>query len=133
MRFERGVVFLNKLLKEGALRAVAHIRRRAATRTSFPASRRRQHDRILAKSSSGSGYQAEWLFLRAPNERARRDREAIMTSIRTGVPTTGRIVSNLARKLRTIRADARTNSLNDLELRKKNRSRTEGSVWNLAF
>lgn len=50
-----------------------------------------------------------------------------MTSIRTGVPTTGRMVSNLARELRPIHADARTNSLNDLKMRQKNRNRTEGS------
>jgi len=49
MCLERGIVFLNKLIKEGALRAVAHIRRRTCARPGFPASRRRQHDRILAK------------------------------------------------------------------------------------
>jgi len=41
MRLERGIVFLDELIKEGALGAVARIRRRAATRTGFPASRRR--------------------------------------------------------------------------------------------
>jgi len=48
VRLERGVVFLDELIKEGALRAVAHIRRRNGARPGFPASRRRQHDRILA-------------------------------------------------------------------------------------
>ncbi len=40
-----------------------------------------------------------------------------MTSIRTGVPTMEKIVSNLAPKLRSIRADGRINSLNDKELK----------------
>jgi len=55
VRLERRVVFLDELIKEPTLRAVAHIRRRADTRAGFPASRRRQHDRILAKLSTGSG------------------------------------------------------------------------------
>jgi len=55
VRLERGIVFLDELIKEGALRAVTHIRRRADTRTGFPASRKRQHDRILAKLSTGPG------------------------------------------------------------------------------
>jgi hypothetical protein len=47
-RRERGIVFLDELIEEGPLRAVAHIQWRTDTRTGFPASRRRQHDRILA-------------------------------------------------------------------------------------
>jgi hypothetical protein len=48
MRLELGVVFLDKLIKEGALRAMTNIRWRADTRTGFRASRKRQRDRILA-------------------------------------------------------------------------------------
>jgi len=51
MRLECGIVFLDELIKEGALRAATQIRWRAATRTGFPVSRRRQHDRILAIQS----------------------------------------------------------------------------------
>ena len=48
---ERGIVFLHKLVKEGAFWAMACVARRTDTRTGFPASRQRQHDRILARSS----------------------------------------------------------------------------------
>jgi hypothetical protein len=48
---EGGIVFLDKLVKEGAFRAMACVARRTDTRTGFPASRQRQHDRILARSS----------------------------------------------------------------------------------
>jgi hypothetical protein len=51
MLLERRVVFVNDLVKKGTLRTVTHIQRRANTRTGFPASRKRQHDRILAKLS----------------------------------------------------------------------------------
>jgi hypothetical protein len=51
MRLERRTELLDRLIKEGALRAVAHTRWRA--RAGFPAIRQRQHDRILAKSSCG--------------------------------------------------------------------------------
>jgi hypothetical protein len=47
----RGIVFLNKVVKEGASRAVAFVARRTDTRTGFPPSRQRQHDRILARLS----------------------------------------------------------------------------------
>ncbi len=63
VRLERGIVFPDELVREGALGAVAHIRRRADIRTGLPASRRRQHHRILAKSSCGIGYQAEAVAL----------------------------------------------------------------------
>ena len=36
---EGGIVFLDKLIKESALRAMARVHRRADTRTGFPASR----------------------------------------------------------------------------------------------
>ena len=49
---ERGVMFFDKLIKEGTFRAMAFIDRRSNARTGFPASRQRQqHARILAKSS----------------------------------------------------------------------------------
>ena len=48
---ERGIVVLDKLIKEGTFRAMACIGRRANARTGFPASGQRQHIRILAKSS----------------------------------------------------------------------------------
>ena len=51
VRPERGVVFLNERTKKGVLRLVAHIRRRADTRTEFPASLQWQQDRLLARSS----------------------------------------------------------------------------------
>jgi len=51
MGHESGVVFFDKLVKEGALRTMARVTKRAAARTGFPASRLRQHDRILASSS----------------------------------------------------------------------------------
>jgi hypothetical protein len=54
MGLERGVVFLDKLVKESTFRAVALVASRPDTRTGFPASRQRQHDRILAKFSCTS-------------------------------------------------------------------------------
>jgi len=45
---ERRVVFLNELIKEGALWAVAHVRLRADSRTGLPASCHRHHDRVPA-------------------------------------------------------------------------------------
>ncbi len=48
---ERGIVVFDKLIKEGAFRAMAFIDRRSNAQTDFPASRQRQHVRILAKSS----------------------------------------------------------------------------------
>jgi hypothetical protein len=54
MGHESGVVFFDKLVEEGPFRAVALVHGRANTRTGFPASRQRQHDRILAKSSCAS-------------------------------------------------------------------------------
>jgi len=56
---ERRVVFLNDLIEEGALRAVALIRRRIHTLAGFPASRQRQHDRIRARFCWPSEYQAQ--------------------------------------------------------------------------
>jgi hypothetical protein len=51
---ERGVVFLDKLVKEGLFRAVALVASRPTAGTGFPATRQRQHDRILAISSCAS-------------------------------------------------------------------------------
>jgi hypothetical protein len=39
VRFERGVIFLNELRKEGALRAMAFVDRPTSARPGFPASR----------------------------------------------------------------------------------------------
>jgi hypothetical protein len=52
---ECGIVFLDELIKEGAgaLRAVAHIRWRADTRTDFPASRKRQMIVVLGDQHMG--------------------------------------------------------------------------------
>jgi len=47
---ERRVEFFDDLVKEGTLRAMARVTKRAAARTGFPASWQRQHDRILASS-----------------------------------------------------------------------------------
>jgi hypothetical protein len=52
---ERRIVFLDKLVKEGMFRAMALVDRRANARTGFPASRQRQHVRILARWSCVSG------------------------------------------------------------------------------
>ena len=57
MRLERRVILLDKWLKAGALRAVAHIRRRAGPGTGFPASRPSLHTRILARLASFSASQ----------------------------------------------------------------------------
>jgi hypothetical protein len=51
MAHERGIVFFDNLVKKAALRAMAHIHARSNVRTGFPASRQRQHDRILASSA----------------------------------------------------------------------------------
>ncbi len=51
VRLERGVVFFDQLVKEGTFRAMAFVERRSNAGTGFPASRQRQHVRILAKSS----------------------------------------------------------------------------------
>jgi hypothetical protein len=51
MGHKRGVVFFDDLVKEAALRAMARVTKRAGARTGFPASRQRQHDRILASSA----------------------------------------------------------------------------------
>jgi len=59
VRLERRVVFLDDLIEERALRAVTQIRRRPLAQLGFRAGRQRQHDRILAKSDCGSGYQAQ--------------------------------------------------------------------------
>jgi len=48
---ERRIVFFDRLVKEGTFRAMAFIARRSNARTGFPASRQRQHVRILAKLS----------------------------------------------------------------------------------
>jgi len=45
----RWEVFLNGLIEEGTLRAVAHVRRRIHTLAGFPASRQRQYGRIRAR------------------------------------------------------------------------------------
>ena len=71
VRLERGIVFVNDLVKEGALRAVAHIRRRADTRTGFPASRPRRFRCAI----SGAAFAAprggvSWLAYRASAEAA---------------------------------------------------------------
>ncbi len=49
VRLERRVVFHNELINEGAYRAMARIHRRADTRAGIPASRQRQHARIVAR------------------------------------------------------------------------------------
>ena len=54
VRLERRVVFLNELIKEGALRAVALYTRRTATRTGFPACR--QADMIASLRSYPDGH-----------------------------------------------------------------------------
>lgn len=54
---EHRLVFVNDLVKEGALRTVVHLQRLANTRLGFPASQRRQHDRILAKPLRVPDYQ----------------------------------------------------------------------------
>jgi len=48
---ERWVVCFDKLVNKGSFRAMAHIRARTNARTGFPASRQRQHNRILASPS----------------------------------------------------------------------------------
>ena len=55
----RWEVFLNDLIEEGTLRAVAHVRRRIHTLAGFPASRQRQYGRIRARFCWPSGYQAQ--------------------------------------------------------------------------
>ena len=55
----RWEVFLNDLIAEGTLRAVAHVRRRIHTLAGFPASRQRQYGRIRARFCWPSGYQAQ--------------------------------------------------------------------------
>jgi hypothetical protein len=54
VRLERRIVFLDDLVKEGALRAVTHIQRRANTRPGFPASRQWLHARVLARVDSAA-------------------------------------------------------------------------------
>ena len=54
VRLERRVVFLDDLLEEGALRPMAHIRRRAPARTGFPASRQWLHARVPASVDSSA-------------------------------------------------------------------------------
>ncbi len=51
---ERGTVVLDELIKEGALWAMTRLQRPADTGASVPASRQRQHVRILANSSKDS-------------------------------------------------------------------------------
>jgi hypothetical protein len=59
VRLERRVAFLDDLIEERPLRAVAHISRGSDAQLGFRASRQRQHVRILARSDCGSGYQAQ--------------------------------------------------------------------------
>jgi hypothetical protein len=54
LRLKSRVVLFDKLVKKRPFRAMALVHGRANTRTGFPASRQRQHDRILAKSSCPS-------------------------------------------------------------------------------
>jgi len=49
---ERRIVFVDQLIKQGALRAVALVTRRTDTRTGFPASRQLRHDRVPAMLSN---------------------------------------------------------------------------------
>jgi hypothetical protein len=58
MGLERRVVFLDKLVKKGLFRPVARVASRPTARTGLPATRQRQHDRILAISSWISDEQA---------------------------------------------------------------------------
>jgi len=48
MRFESRIVFLDKLIKESQLRAMALVTKRTLAQTGFPASRQLQHNRVLA-------------------------------------------------------------------------------------
>jgi len=48
---ERRVILVNNLIEEGPLLAMAHIRRRAATRTGFPASQQTFKPAVFSPSS----------------------------------------------------------------------------------
>ena len=59
IHLEGWLVFLNKLIKEGVLRAVPHIQRRADTRAGFPASRQR---RRLNPMPVHAGWKGPWVW-----------------------------------------------------------------------
>jgi hypothetical protein len=65
MRLERLELLLDELAEERALRAVAFVYKRTNPRARFPASRQRQHDRILAGSCGVSNYRARQLSARS--------------------------------------------------------------------
>ena len=60
LRFERRLVLLDQLIKEGVLRAMAHIHRRADIGTGVPGSRHLLDARVIARLASSEAQQP-WL------------------------------------------------------------------------